>query len=46
MVTFLLLLACVLFILAAVGVKSDRLNLVAAGLAAWVATQLLGLFGR
>ena len=38
---FLLVLSLVLFILAAVGVPSpSRFNLVAAGLAAWVATIL------
>lgn len=37
---FLLILALVLFILAAVGVPSSRFNLIAAGLAAWVATLL------
>lgn len=36
----LLILACLLFILAAFGVSS-RVNLVAAGLALWVASQLI-----
>ena len=40
LVLFLLILALVLFILAAIGVPSSRYNLVAAGLAAWVATLL------
>jgi len=38
--TVLLVFALVLFILAAVGVPSPRLNLLAAGLACWVATLL------
>lgn len=38
--TVLLVFALVLFVLAAVGVKSPQLNLVAAGLACWVATLL------
>lgn len=38
----LLVFAFVLFVLAAVGVGS-RFNLVAAGLACWVLTQLMGL---
>ncbi len=38
----LLIAALVLFIVAAVGVASGRVNLVAAGLACWVASQLVG----
>ncbi len=34
--------ALILFIVAAVGVAAGRLNLVAAGLACWVAAQLAG----
>lgn len=37
-----LIAALVLFILGAVGVPSGRINIVAAGLACWVASQLLG----
>ena len=36
----LLIFALVLFVLAAVGVNSPRINLVAAGLACWVASLL------
>lgn len=38
--------ALVLFILSAVGVSAPRVNLTAAGLAAWVAAELLGGAGR
>jgi len=34
--------ALVLFLIAAVGVASGRFNLMAAGLACWVAAQLVG----
>jgi hypothetical protein len=37
-----LIAALVLFILAAVGIPSTRFNLVAAGLACWVASLLAG----
>lgn len=37
----LIMFAFVLFVLAALGVPSSRFNLVAAGLACWVATLLL-----
>lgn len=40
--TILLVFAFVLFCLAAFGVSSDRWNLVAAGLAFWVLSILLG----
>jgi hypothetical protein len=46
MVMVLLVLAFVLFLLAAVGVSHPRVNLVAAGLAAWVLTQFIGVLGR
>ncbi len=39
--TMFLIFALVLFILAAVGVPSSRFNLVAAGLAFWVATLVI-----
>jgi len=43
LVTVFLVAALVLFILSAVGVKSHpRFNLLAAGLACWVAAQLFG----
>lgn len=38
---FFLLLALVLFIVAALGVASGKINLLAAGLAAWVASALV-----
>lgn len=38
----LLIAALVLFIIAAAGVPAGRVNLVAAGLACWVASQLVG----
>lgn len=38
----LMIAALVLFILAAISVPVPRVNLVAAGLACWVAAQLLG----
>lgn len=40
----LLVAALVLFILAGLGVPSGRYNLIAFGLACWVATQIPGLF--
>lgn len=43
--TVIQVLAFVLFLLAAVGV-SARINLVAAGLAAWVLAQLVGTLAR
>ena len=45
----LLILAFVLFLLAAIGVRTDppgRFNLIAAGLAAWVAAALIPLLLR
>lgn len=39
-----LIAALVLFIIAAVGVPSGRFSLIAAGLACWVVSQLLGKF--
>jgi len=39
----LLILACLLFLLAAGGVTHARFNLIAAGLAAWVAAALVPL---
>lgn len=43
MLTFvLLLLGFVLFVLAAVGVTAGRVNLLAAGLACWILTALIG----
>lgn len=42
-ISFVLLVAAlILFIVAAVGVSTGRLNLMAAGLACWVAAQLAG----
>jgi len=38
---FLLMLALVLFVVAAIGVPSSRINLVAAGLACWVLSLLI-----
>ena len=38
----LLVLALICFILAAIGVNGGRLNLVATGLALWVAAELFG----
>lgn len=38
----LLVFAFVLFVVAAIGVAASRFNLIAAGLACWVAAQLLG----
>lgn len=38
--TILLVAAFVLFVLSAIGVPSARINLMAAGLACWVAAQL------
>ncbi len=40
--TVLLIVAFVLFLLAALGVGSPRINLVAAGLAVWVMSFLVG----
>lgn len=40
----LLIVALVLFVLAAIAVPVPRVNLVAAGLAFWVAAQLVGRF--
>jgi len=37
----LLVVAFVLFVLAAIGVPSSRVNLIAAGLACWVLTQII-----
>jgi len=43
MIEFLLLLiGFILFVLAALGVPSSRVNLVAAGLAAWILVALIG----
>lgn len=42
----LMLLSFLLFAIAAVGVASGRVNLIAAGLAFYVAAQLVGVFGR
>jgi len=43
MIEFLLLLiGFILFVLAAVGVSSSRVNLVAAGLACWILVALIG----
>lgn len=39
--TVLLVAALICFILAAIGVSHERVNLVAAGLACWVATLLI-----
>lgn len=41
-----LVLALVLFILATVGIGAPRFNLIAGGLAAWVASQLVGTLVR
>lgn len=41
----LLIVALVLFVLAALAVPVPRINLVAAGLAAWVLAQLVGHIG-
>jgi len=43
MVLLLLLFAFVLFVLAAFNVASNRVNLIAAGLACWIASQLVGV---
>lgn len=43
MITILLVLAFVLFLLAAVNVPSPRVNLGWAGLAAWLAAELIGV---
>lgn len=43
--TILMVLALVLFVLAAFEVVSSRVNLVAAGLACWVLAQLLAGWG-
>lgn len=40
----LLLFAFVLFVLAAVNVPSNRVNLLAAGFACWVASQFVGVW--
>lgn len=40
----LIVFAFVLFVLGAIGVPSGRYNLVAAGLACWIATLLVGHF--
>ena len=40
--TILLVVALICFVLAAVGVGFGRLNLIAAGLACWMASMLLG----
>ncbi|MGF6792758.1 hypothetical protein [Paraburkholderia sp. 35.1] len=42
--TVLLVVALVLFVLAAISVPVPRINLVGAGLAFWVLAQLLGQF--
>lgn len=42
MTLILLVFAFVCFVLAAIGVSSPRLNLLATGLACWIAAQLLG----
>jgi hypothetical protein len=42
LVLILLIVALVLFILAGLGVAHPRLNLTALGLAAWVATVIIG----
>lgn len=43
MLTFVLLLVgFILFVLAAIGVPAGRINLVAAGLACWILTALIG----
>jgi len=42
--TILLVFALVLFVLAAINVPSPKVSLVAAGLACWVAANLLGRF--
>jgi hypothetical protein len=44
--TILLVAAFVLFVLAACGVASGRINLIAAGLACWVAARLFGAYLR
>jgi hypothetical protein len=44
--TMLLVFAFVLFVLAALGVPSSRINLVAAGLACWVLAQFVGAVVR
>jgi hypothetical protein len=44
--TILLVAAFVLFVLAAFGVAAGRINLIAAGLACWVAAQLFGAYLR
>lgn len=36
----------VFFVLAAIGVSGGRVNLVAAGLACWLAVQLVGAFHK
>ncbi len=40
--TVLLIVAFILFLLAAIGVSSGRINLIAAGLAVWVLSLLIG----
>lgn len=40
--SILLVLAFVLFVVAAAGVSAGRVNLIAAGLASWVLTLILG----
>jgi hypothetical protein len=40
--TILLVASFVLFVLASIGVPAGRVNLIAAGLACWVAAQLFG----
>jgi len=40
--TALLIVACILFVISAIGVPAGRVNLVAAGLGFWVASILVG----
>jgi hypothetical protein len=42
--TILLVVALILFVMAAVGVSGGKINLLAAGLAVWVLAQLTPLF--
>jgi len=44
--TLFLLLALVIFLVASAGVSAGRVNLIAAGLAAWVASVVLGSLVR
>jgi hypothetical protein len=41
-----LIVALILFIIAAIGLAAGRYNLMAAGLAFWVASSLIGHIGR